>query len=76
VALDESAENYTLTILNGSTAVRTVTVAGNGTGGSYTYTAANITADGFGTGQTITFNVQQNSDQGVLGYAATTTITR
>ena len=76
VALDESAENYTLTVLNGSTLVRTVTVSGNGTGGTYTYTAANITADGFSTGNTINFSVAQNSDQGVLGTPATATITR
>jgi len=76
VPLDESAENYTLTILNGSTTVRTVTVAGNGAGSTWTFTAANITADGFSTGATITFRVQQNSDQGVLGASATTTITR
>ncbi|KVG31458.1 phage tail protein [Burkholderia diffusa] len=76
VPLDESAENYTLTILNGSTVVRTVTVAGNGAGGTWTYTSANITADAFSAGATITFRVQQNSDQGVLGTPATTTITR
>ncbi|KVC62707.1 hypothetical protein WI72_09695 [Burkholderia ubonensis] len=76
VPLDESAENYTLTILNGSTTVRTVTVAGNGAGSTWTYTAANITADAFSAGATITFRVQQNSNQGVLGTPATTTITR
>jgi hypothetical protein len=76
VALDESAENYTLSVLNGSTVVRTVTVSGNGTGGTYIYTAANITADGFSSGNTINFSVAQNSDQGVLGTPATATITR
>ncbi|CAJ3065966.1 Uncharacterised protein [Burkholderia pseudomallei] len=79
VALDESSETYTLTILNGSTVVRTVTVAGPFTAPTqpnYTYTAANITADGWSAGQTITFTVQQNSDQGVLSTSATTTITR
>lgn len=79
VALDESAENYTLTIYNGATLVRTVTVAGPFTAPTkpnYVYSAANITADGFSAGNTITFDVQQNSDQGVLGHAATTTITR
>jgi hypothetical protein len=76
VPLDESAENYTLTIYNGATLVRTVLVSGTGDGATVIYSAANITADGFTTGNTITFNVQQNSDQGVLGHAATTTITR
>jgi hypothetical protein len=73
VPLDESAETYTLTIYNGSTLVRTVTVSAATT---YVYSAANITADGLSAGNTITFNVAQNSDQGVLGYAATTTISR
>jgi hypothetical protein len=73
VPLDESAETYTLNILNGSTVVRTVTVSA---ATAYTYTAANITADGFSAGNTIAFTVQQNSDQGVIGYAATATITR
>jgi hypothetical protein len=76
VPLDESSESYQLQVLNGSMVVRTVTVAGTGTGASYTYTAANITADGFTTGNTINFSVAQNSDQGVLGFAATTSIVR
>jgi hypothetical protein len=79
VALDESSESYTLTMLNGSTVVRTVTISGPFTAPAvptYTYTAAQITADGFSSGQTITFTVQQHSDQGVLGASATTTITR
>lgn len=73
VPLDESAETYTLNIYSGSTLKRTVTVSAATV---YTYTAANITADGFSVGNTITFTVAQNSDQGVLGYAATSTITR
>jgi hypothetical protein len=76
VPLDESSESYQLQVLNSSTVVRTVTVAGTGAGSTYTYTAANITADGFSTGNTISFTVAQNSDQGVLGYAATTSIVR
>lgn len=80
VSLDQSAENYTLTISNSSgTVVRTVTVSGPFTAPAqpnYVYSAANITADGFNTGATINFRVQQNSDQGVLGVAATTSITR
>jgi hypothetical protein len=43
---------------------------------TFVYTAAMATNDGFSAGNSITFQVQQNSDQGVLGYAATTTITR
>ena len=73
VPLDESAETYTLNIYSGATLKRTATISA---AQSYVYTAANITADGFTTGNVITFTVQQNSDQGVLGYAATTTITR
>jgi hypothetical protein len=73
VPLDESAETYTLNIFNGATLKRTVTVPA---ATAYLYTAANITADGFTSGNTITLTVAQNSDQGVLGYAATATITR
>jgi hypothetical protein len=73
VPLDESAEAYTLDIYNGSTLKRSVTISA---ATSYIYTAANITADGFSTGNVITFTVAQNSDQGILGYTATTTITR
>lgn len=79
VALDESSESYQLQVLNGSTVVRTVVVAGPFTAPvvpSYTYTAAQITADGFTTGNTINFSVAQNSDQGVLGFAAKTSIVR
>lgn len=79
VALDESAETYQLKVYNGATLLRTVAVTGPFTSPTipnYTYTAANITADGFTTGNTITFTVQQNSDQGILSDAATTTITR
>ncbi|ODQ34563.1 phage tail protein [Burkholderia ubonensis] len=79
VPLDESSESYQLQILNGTTVVRTVVVTGPFNAPSvpaYTYTAAQITADGFTTGNTIKFSVAQNSDQGVLGYAATTSIVR
>jgi hypothetical protein len=76
VPLDQSSESYQLQILNGAAVVRTVVVPGTGDGASYIYTAANITADGFTTGNTISFSVAQNSDQGVLGNAATCTITR
>ncbi|WP_423396020.1 phage tail protein [Burkholderia sp. LMG 21824] len=79
VPLDESSESYQLQVLNGSTVVRTVIVNGPFTSPAqptYTYTAAQITADGFSTGNTINFSVAQNSDQGLLGYAATTSIVR
>lgn len=72
VPLDESSESYQLQVLNAGIIVRTLVA----TGPAYTYTAAQIAADGFTTGNTINFNVAQNSDQGVLGYAATSTITR
>lgn len=73
VPLDESSESYLVKVLSGSTVVRTLTVTSAQT---WVYSAANITTDGFTSGQTITFSVAQNSDQGVLGHAATTTITR
>jgi hypothetical protein len=73
VPLDESAESYTLNIYNGSTLKRSVTVSAATV---YNYLSTDVSNDGFSTGTTITFTVAQNSDQGVLGYAATTTITR
>jgi hypothetical protein len=79
VPLDESTEVYTVNIYNGATLVRAAVVTGPFTAPatpSYVYTAANISADGFSAGNTITFTVQQHSDQGVLGYAATASITR
>ena len=73
VPLDESSESYQVQVFSGSTLKRTVTVTAAQT---WVYSAANITADGFTAGQTITLAVAQNSDQGVLGRAATTTIVR
>jgi hypothetical protein len=73
VPLDESAESYLVQVLNGSTVVRTLTVTSAQT---WVYPDATITADGFTAGQTITFTVAQNSDQGVLGHAATASIQR
>jgi hypothetical protein len=72
VPLDESTESYQVQVFSGSTLKRTVTVSATQ---SWVYSAANIATDGFTTGQTITLTVAQNSDQGVLGHAATTTIT-
>ena len=72
VPLDESTESYQVQVYSGSTLKRTVTVSATQ---SWVYSAANIATDGFTTGQTITLTVAQNSDQGVLGHATTTTIT-
>lgn len=72
VPLDESSESYQVQVMSGATVVRALIA----TSPAITYTAAQIAADGFTTGNTINFNVAQNSDQGVLGYAAMTTITR
>jgi hypothetical protein len=86
VPLDENTESYTLSVINSAGVVkRQVTVTGpfnapatatpvwqyQGTP-TYTYTAAQIAADGFTTGQTISFSVYQNSNQGVPGWASTT----
>lgn len=79
VPLDESSESYQLQVLNGSSVVRTIIVNGPFTAPAvptYTYPASQISADGFSTGNTIGFSVAQNSDQGVLGYAATASIVR
>jgi len=74
VPLDQQTESYQLTISTAAgVIVRTVTVTA---AQSYVYTAANITADGFTTGNTINFSVAQNSDLGVIGRAATTSIVR
>jgi hypothetical protein len=73
VPLDQASESYEVQVLSGSVVVRTVTVtAAQG----WIYSAAAISADGFTSGQTISFAVAQNSDQGVLGHAASTTIVR
>jgi hypothetical protein len=73
VPLDESTESYRLQVRSGSTVVRTVTVTASQ---SWVYSAASISADGFSSGQTIGFTVAQNSDQGVLGHLASTSILR
>jgi hypothetical protein len=73
VPLDESAETYQLEVRKGSVLMRTTTVSA---AQSWIYSAASIDADGFTVGQTIGFSIAQNSDQGVLGHAATTTIPR
>ncbi|WP_454737586.1 phage tail protein [Cupriavidus necator] len=73
VPLDQQTESYTLTVKNGATTVRTVIVTAAQT---YVYTAANIAADGFSAGNTISFSIYQNSDLGVPGRAATASIVR
>lgn len=79
VPLDESAETYNVTVLNaGGATVRQLTVSGPFTAPAqptWVYTAAQIATDGFSTGNTVTFQVYQNSDQGVPGYVSTATIT-
>ncbi|RQS84327.1 phage tail protein [Burkholderia seminalis] len=79
VPLDESAETYNVTVLTaGGATARQLTVSGPFTAPAqptWVYTAAQIAADGFTTGNTITFQVYQNSDQGVPGYVSTATIT-
>jgi hypothetical protein len=73
VPLDESAESYQVQVFSGTTMVRTVVVTG---AQSWVYADATITADGFTSGQTISFTVAQNSDEGVLGHAASATAQR
>ena len=73
VPLDESTESYRVQVLSGATVVRTATVSA---AQSWTYPAASISADGFSAGQTIGFTVAQNSDQGLLGHTASTSIVR
>ncbi|TCG08384.1 hypothetical protein BZM27_12690 [Paraburkholderia steynii] len=74
VPLDQQTEAYMLTISDGSGNVkRTVTVSA---ATSYIYSAANISTDGFTTGNTINFKVTQNSDLGVTGMPAITSIVR
>lgn len=74
VPLDESTESYQLAISNASGVVKRTVVVTAAT--TYTYLAADITTDGFTTGNTINFSVAQNSNQGVLGHAATTSFVR
>ena len=71
--LAEASESYQVQVLSGSTLKRTTTVTATT---SWVYSAAAISTDSFSPGQTITVTVAQNSDQGVLGHAASTTIVR
>lgn len=74
VPLDETTESYQFVISDSGGVVKRTVVVTAAT--SYTYAAADITTDGFTSGATINFSVAQNSDQGVLGHAATTSIVR
>lgn len=74
VPLDEAVEAYQLQVLNGAGVVRRIVSVVGAT--TYVYSAADIAADGFSPGDTINFIIQQNSDQGVLGKPATTSIVR
>jgi hypothetical protein len=80
VPLDESSESYVVNISdNAGNIKRTVTVLGpfvSPAVPSLVYTNAQIVADGFIGGNTINFSVYQNTDQGVQGVAATTSIVR
>lgn len=79
VALDESAETYTLSVYRGGALMRAQTINGpfvSPVVPTFIYTAAMIQADGINPGDALTITVQQHSDQGVLGNAATATITR
>lgn len=68
VPLGETSEAYRIKIFSGATLKRTVDVTTN----SYTYTAANIAADGFTTGQTATIVVSQLSE--IVGEGFTSTV--
>jgi hypothetical protein len=73
VPLDESSESYTVQVMtSGGVVKRTAVVTGATT---FLYTQAMASADGFSVGNTVKFSVAQNSDQGVLGYAATVSST-
>jgi hypothetical protein len=65
--LGETSEAYRLRIYDGLTLVRTVDL----TAPTYTYSAANMAADGFTTGEAITINVVQLSALVGEGDAAT-----
>lgn len=67
VPLGEDTERYQVRILNGTTLVRTATVFTP----SFTYTQAQITADGFTSGQEITAEVAQVSATVGLGIIST-----
>jgi len=65
--LGESAEAYRVKVYDGATLVRTSDV----TSADWTYPAADITSDGFASGDPITITVQQLSDLVGEGFTAT-----
>jgi hypothetical protein len=67
VPLGEAAEAYRIDVYDGATLINTYTA----TDGTYTYAAADITADGFTTGDPITFVVRQLSEIVGPGFPAT-----
>lgn len=67
VPLGEATEAYRIDVYDGATLVNTYTA----TDGTYTYAAADITADGLTTGDTITFVVRQLSEIVGPGFPAT-----
>lgn len=67
VPLGEAVESYRIKVYDGSTLVRTENLSTP----TWTYAAADITADGFSAGATVTFEVMQISELVGEGYAAT-----
>ena len=67
VPLGEASEAYRIDVYDGATLVNTYSA----TDGTYTYAAADITADGFTTGDPITFVVRQLSEIVGPGFPAT-----
>lgn len=67
VPLGEATEAYRIDVYDGATLVNTYTA----TDGTYTYAAADIAADGFTTGDPITFVVRQLSEIVGPGFPAT-----
>lgn len=67
VPLGEATEVYRIDVYDGVTFKNTYTA----TDGSYTYTAANLAADGFTTGEVVTFVVRQVSEIVGPGFPAT-----
>ena len=67
VPLGEASESYRIDVYDGATLIRTSTA----TDGAFTYTAAQITADGFVSTDPITFVVRQVSELVGPGFPAT-----
>lgn len=67
VPLGEAVESYRIKVYDGSTLVRTENLSSP----TWTYAAADIAADGFSSGATVTFEIVQISELVGEGYAAT-----